>query len=72
VEREQLGRLARVRGARDEARLGSDLEALRRGALRGENLIPLMLEAVRHYATVGEISSALIPVFGTYREVSVL
>ena len=37
-----------------------------------ENLIPIMLEAVRHYATVGEICGALVPVFGTYREVSVL
>jgi methylmalonyl-CoA mutase N-terminal domain/subunit len=72
VEREQLGRLADVRRTRDEAALQAALAALRDGAARGENLIPLMLEAVRRYGTVGEISQALVPVFGLYREVSVL
>ena len=46
-------------------------EALRKGAEGDANLIPLMLEAVRAYGSVGEISEALIPVFGTYRETSV-
>jgi hypothetical protein len=31
-----------------------------------------MLEAARAYATVGEICAALVPVFGTYREMSVI
>jgi len=72
VEREQLARLARVKATRPAARLAEDLAALRRAAEQGENLIPPMLQAVRDYATVGEVSAALIPVFGTYREVSVL
>jgi methylmalonyl-CoA mutase N-terminal domain/subunit len=72
VERQQLGRLAAVRSGRDEAALSEALRALRAGAASGENLIPLMLRAVRCYGTVGEISQALVPVFGTYREVSVL
>jgi len=72
VEREQLERLARVRAERDETRLQEDLRKLREAAETGENLIPLMLQAVRDYGTVGEISRALIPVFGTYQEVSVL
>jgi methylmalonyl-CoA mutase N-terminal domain/subunit len=72
VEREQLARLASVRARRDAGRLAADLERLQEAARGGDNLIPLILQAVRDYATVGEICQALIPVFGTYREVSVL
>jgi len=72
VEREQLQRLTEVRRTRDEAGLQTALSDLREGAARGDNLIPLMLAAVRRYGTVGEISQALVPVFGLYREVSVL
>jgi methylmalonyl-CoA mutase N-terminal domain/subunit len=72
VEREQLARLAALRRTRDEAALQSALRDLREGAARSDNLIPLMLEAVRRYGTVGEISQALVPAFGLYREASVL
>jgi methylmalonyl-CoA mutase N-terminal domain/subunit len=72
VEREQLERLASLRRSRDEAALQRALTALRTGAAADANLIPLMLDAVRCYGTVGEISQALVPVFGVYREVSVL
>jgi methylmalonyl-CoA mutase N-terminal domain/subunit len=72
VERAQLARLAQVKAARDEAKLRSDLDALAKGAALDENLIPLMLACVRSYGTVQELSQALVPVFGTYREVSVL
>ncbi len=72
VEKDQLDRLAGVRASRDEGRVRADLEALRKAAEGDGNLIPLMLQAVRDYASVGEISAALVPVFGTYREVSVL
>jgi methylmalonyl-CoA mutase N-terminal domain/subunit len=72
VEREQLSRLAAVRAKRDAARLGEDLERLQAAAKTSDNLIPHILQAVRDYGTVGEICQALVPVFGTYREVSVL
>jgi len=72
IEREQLERLAAIRDRRDNQRLEEDLAALRRAADNGDNLIPPMLQCVRDYGTVGEISFALVPVFGTYREVSVL
>jgi methylmalonyl-CoA mutase N-terminal domain/subunit len=72
VERAQLLRLAEVKVGRDDASLRAHLEALRRAAETGENLIPPMLACVRDYGTVQEISQALVPVFGTYREVSVL
>ena len=72
VEREQLARLAQVKAERDEAKLRRDLDALAKGAATDENLVPLMLACVQGYGTVQELSQALVPVFGTYREVSVL
>jgi methylmalonyl-CoA mutase N-terminal domain/subunit len=72
VERAQLARLAQVKANRDEAQLRRDLSALTQAAATGENLIPYMLPCVRSYGTVQELSQALVPVFGTYREVSVL
>ena len=72
VEQAQLARLAGVKARRDEARLRRGLAALAAAAARGDNVIPFMLECVRDYGTVQELSQALVPVFGTYREVSVL
>lgn len=72
VGEEQLRRIKSIREKRDQKAVDADLARLREAAAGSENLIPIMLEAVRHYATVGEICGALVPVFGTYREVSVL
>jgi methylmalonyl-CoA mutase N-terminal domain/subunit len=72
VESAQLTRLAAVKASRDSAQLARDLEALAAAASSGENLIPPMLACVRNYGSVQEVSQALVPVFGTYREVSVL
>jgi methylmalonyl-CoA mutase N-terminal domain/subunit len=72
VERAQLARLSEVKARRDEAQLQRDLAALARAAATSENLIPYMLACVRSYGSVQELSQALVPVFGTYREVSVL
>jgi len=72
VERAQLARLASVKAARNEAQLAHDLAALADAASSGENLIPPMLACVRNYGSVQELSQAMVPAFGTYREVSVL
>jgi len=72
VERGQLERLRRVRAERSDHRVRDCLSALGRAAERGDNLLPPLLEAVRAYASVGEICSSLIPIFGTYQETSVL
>jgi methylmalonyl-CoA mutase N-terminal domain/subunit len=72
MERGQLERLERVKRERDNARVDRCLEQIVTAANNDENLLPPMLDAVRAYASVGEISKALIPVFGTYRETSVL
>jgi methylmalonyl-CoA mutase N-terminal domain/subunit len=68
VERAQVDRLKSVIARRDRARHEralSNLEATARG--RG-NLMPPILEAVRAYASVGEISETMKKVFGAYRE----
>ncbi len=71
VEQEQRARLARVRGHRDDARLEKALMDLRGAAAEQENTMPLILEAVRAYGTVGEIAAAMKEIFGSYQENSV-
>jgi methylmalonyl-CoA mutase N-terminal domain/subunit len=72
MERAQLDRLRKVREQRDEQHVTRALDTLRKAAETDDNLMPLMLDAVRGYASVGEVCQALVPVFGTYRETSVL
>src|ERR1044071_8476874 len=65
----QLEMLNRVRATRDTRRVEETLQALRNAAAESEtNTMPFILDAVRAYATVGEISDALRDVFGTYQE----
>ncbi len=68
VERDQLARLARVRDERDGRRHERSLIALEAAARSRESLMPAILEAVRSYASVGEICGRLKTVFGTYVE----
>lgn len=64
----QASRLARLRARRDRTRVEHALAALQ-GAARGSaNTMPFILEAVRAYATVGEICRAFGEVFGSYQE----
>jgi methylmalonyl-CoA mutase N-terminal domain/subunit len=71
VERDQIARLEKVRAGRDAARHARAIEALTDAARGSANLMPCILEAVRAYASVGEICTALKSVFGEYREQSV-
>ena len=67
-EQRQRARLAKLRRERDNSLAQQRLAALR-GAARGEdNLMPYLLDAVRAYATLGEICGVLREVFGEYRE----
>ena len=68
----QMASLARIRATRDGARVDRALEALRAGAAGQANTMPLLLEAVRAYATVGEICDALRGVWGEYTETPIL
>lgn len=64
----QIARLKQVRRDRDSGRVGQALDRLRIAAQGTENLMPHLLEAVRSYATLGEIVALLKGVLGTYQE----
>jgi methylmalonyl-CoA mutase N-terminal domain/subunit len=61
-------RLAKLRGERDGAKVEKCLAALADGARAGKNTMPLLIDCVRAYATLGEMCDALKPVFGIYQE----
>ena len=65
-ERNQIARLARVRAERDDAKVAAALERVREAAEGDENLMPSVLDAVRVYATQGEIVATMREVFGSY------
>jgi methylmalonyl-CoA mutase N-terminal domain/subunit len=65
----QLARLEALKQRRDNARVGRALDGLRTAASGTENLMPRILEAVRAYATLGEMCDALRDVWGEYEEV---
>jgi methylmalonyl-CoA mutase N-terminal domain/subunit len=71
-ERRQRERLARIRRERDNELVAQRLEALRGAAQGTDNLMPYILDAVRAYATLGEICSVFREVFGEYREPVIL
>jgi methylmalonyl-CoA mutase, N-terminal domain len=68
----QLARLNRLRQTRDSGRLRAALEALEQGARGSPNTMPLLVEAVRAYATVGEMCDALRRVWGEYEETPII
>jgi methylmalonyl-CoA mutase N-terminal domain/subunit len=68
--RRQTAKLAALRARRDNCNVQKTLDALRRAAEGTENTMPYLLDAVRAYATLGEICDALRGVFGTYQETS--
>jgi len=67
VQARQKARLQRVRGQRDGSVTRHALDQLADAARGTENLLPPILEAVRAYATVGEICDVLRAAFSTYR-----
>ena len=68
----QLEKLARLKRSRDGGRVRTALDALREAAETRRNLMPPILDAVRAYATVGEMCDALRDVFGEYEEVPLI
>jgi len=67
VEEKQLRRLAAVKEKRDAAAVRESLDRLREAAEKDENVMEPLLEAVRRYATVGEICDAFREIWGEYR-----
>jgi len=72
LESEQVARVREVRRKRDQSRCSAALTQLRKAAAGTDNLMPYILEAVRAYATEGEIMNTMVEVFGTYTERAVI
>ncbi len=72
LEAEQAERVREVRRKRDQAKCANALNLLRKAAAGTDNLMPYILDAVRAYATEGEIMQSMIEVFGTYTETAVV
>ena len=68
VEKRQIERVRELRASRDQRHWRQALDELRKAAAGTENLMPPIINAVKAYATVGEICTALKEVFGEYEE----
>ena len=68
VREHQVERLEQTRARRDAGAVTNALEKLKQAAQNEENTMPATIEAVRVYATLGEICSALRDVYGVYEE----
>jgi len=64
----QVSRLEELRAGRDNGRCGQALDRLRIACQGTENTMPFILDAVRAYATLGEIIAVMKGVFGRYEE----
>ncbi|MFL6210337.1 MAG: methylmalonyl-CoA mutase [Pyrinomonadaceae bacterium] len=68
VREHQVERLHRAKAQRDNGAVANALERLKQAAHNGDNTMPATIEAVRAYATLGEICDALRDVYGLYEE----
>jgi methylmalonyl-CoA mutase N-terminal domain/subunit len=68
VREHQVERLQQTRDRRDKGAVANALEKVRQAARSNENTMPATIEAVRAYATLGEICDALRDVYGLYEE----
>jgi len=68
VEQAQIDSLARLKKDRDNKKVDSSLTSLKKAAQGDKNLMPIILEAVKQYATLGEICNVLRGVFGEYKD----
>lgn len=72
IESNQIQFLSKIRSERNISAVENSLKALKNGAENTENLVPLILDAVKSYASLGEICGTLRSVFGEFKERVVL
>lgn len=72
TERKQIESLRKLKQERDSKQVSEALENVLEVAKGGENIMPAIIDAVKAYATVGEVSDALRKAFGEYREPNIL
>jgi len=68
VEREQIERVGRFKAARDRVKVERRLKQLAEACREGRNVMPVLVDAVKDYVSLGEISDVYRRVFGLYRE----
>ncbi|HEU5189522.1 MAG TPA: methylmalonyl-CoA mutase family protein [Methylomirabilota bacterium] len=68
IEREQVERVGRLKAARDAAKVERRLKQLAEACRNGGNVMPVLVDAVKDYVSLGEISDVYRQVFGLYRE----
>ena len=68
VERGQIERVKKIKKERDQAAVKEHLGRVHAAARNGTNLMPPLIEAVKEYCTLGEISDIYREVFGVYRD----
>jgi methylmalonyl-CoA mutase N-terminal domain/subunit len=68
VEEKQCESLQKILETRDDTEVEKRLDALEEGAKGGNNVMPLIFDAVKSYATIGEIAQRLKGVYGEYTE----
>jgi methylmalonyl-CoA mutase, N-terminal domain len=71
VAHRQAARLNKLRAERSSAEVQRRLNALRKAAEGSDNLMPFIYDAVKVYATLGEVCEAMRTVFGAYEEVAI-
>jgi methylmalonyl-CoA mutase N-terminal domain/subunit len=72
VEKEQVANLQKMKETRNSRKVEETLAKLESSAEKDENLMPTIIEAVKAYATLGEICSVLRKVYGEYKELIVV
>jgi methylmalonyl-CoA mutase N-terminal domain/subunit len=64
----QIDALQKVKAERDEAKVQAALARLKEDAEADRNVMPALMDAVKAYATVGEMTNTMVAVFGRYKE----
>ncbi|MCX6314131.1 MAG: methylmalonyl-CoA mutase family protein [Sphingobacteriales bacterium] len=67
IQKEQTDKLKRLRETRNNEACNAALEKIKQHAINGQNLMPVVIEAVECYCTLGEISDELRKIFGEYK-----
>jgi methylmalonyl-CoA mutase N-terminal domain/subunit len=68
VENRQIKRIKEVKNSRNNKKVESSLTKIRDAAVNGNNLMPFIIEGVREYVTLGEISNIFRDVYGEYSD----
>ncbi len=68
IEKKQVEKLQAFKKNRDNNRLNKALEELKKTAESGKSVMPMIIKAVKLYATVGDVCNAMKEVFGEYKE----